>query len=205
MLRDVPANQQVVRGTVFDRLVATKGLQAGSGRNNRLAKGKLDAVQLARHKNAGEKIADHTNGVQVLRESPIVCRNVKTGHAAHFRIAQRCDYRSQVVWFHANVAVVNDQHLVARFLHHALEFGHFIVDGLASGANQDANLPVGKIVFQLFEDRHRGIVLIADAENQFILGIVLAAVTGQVLVGFGIQPAKGFQVADRRSEIRILR
>ena len=89
---------------------------------------------------------------------------------------------------------------MARFVHHAHQLGHFVIDGVAARTEQNPNLPVREIPLQLFQNRHGGIALISDAKNQFIFRIVLPAVTGKVFVSLGIHPAKGLEVADGRGK-----
>ena len=40
------------------------------------------------------------------------------------------------------------------------------------------------------------IALVAHAENHLVVWIVLAAITGQIFVGFRIEPTKRLEVAD---------
>ena len=139
----------------------------------------------------------------MLRERLVFCGHVKAGHAPHLRLPQRCHNRPQIIGFHAHVAVVDDQDLVPRFAHHAHQLGYFVVDGPASRAKQNPNLPVRKIASQLLEHWNGGIALVTHAENQLIFGIVLPTVTRQIFVSFRVQPAKRFQITDGRRETGI--
>src|SRR6266853_1419668 len=139
----------------------------------------------------------------MLRERFVVGGNVQAGHATDFGIAKRSHDGAQVVWLDANVAVVYDQNFVARFVHHADELGDFVVDGVAPRAVENANLAFWKIVHQLLKNGDGGVILIPDAEDQLVFRIILAAVAGEILVGFRIQAADRLQVADRRSKVHI--
>jgi len=52
----------------------------------------------------------------------------------------------------------------------------------------------GKIVHQLLKNGDGGIIFIADAENQLVIRVILAAVAGKILVGFRIQARTGFRL-----------
>src|SRR5215472_4719045 len=197
---DVPADEKVVRRLILDRLVSAKGSQAGPRGNDGLAKSKLHPVKLAGHDDPWEKIADQANRLKMLRKILIFSGNIERSDTTDLRIAQGCDYSAKIVRFDAHVAVVNHQNFVAGFAHHAHELADLVVDGIAARAEENADLAFGKVTLELFEDRHGGIVFIANAKNQLIFRIILAAVARQIFIGFGIQTAQGLQVADRRRE-----
>ena len=138
-----------------------------------------------------------------MRKSLVFRGNVQARHPSDFRISQRRHHSAQVVRLHANVTIIDDQDFVPRLIHHAHKLGHFVVDGLAPRSKKNANLPLRKIVFQLFQNRHRRITSIPNAKNQLVLRIVLPAITRQVFVSLGIQPPQRFEVAYRRRETGI--
>src|SRR5262249_49096038 len=78
------------------------------------------------------------------------------------------------------------------------ELCNLVIRSIASSSIQHANAALRKITDKLFQDRNCGVILAADAEQQFVVGIVLAAKAGEVLVCVRIDPAKRFQIADRR-------
>ncbi len=139
----------------------------------------------------------------MLREGLVSRRNVKAGHAPHFRIAQRRHNGTQIIWLHANIAVVNDQNLVPRLIHHTNKLGYLVIDGIAPGSKKNSNLPVGKVASQLLQNWHRRITFISNTKNQLKLRIVLPAIARQVFVSLGIQAAQRFEVAHGRRETGI--
>jgi hypothetical protein len=60
-----------------------------------------------------------------------------------------------------------------------------------------------KFLDQPFEKRQRRIVLI-DAKDQLVLGIILAAKAGVVFVGVEIETLDRFQTTDGRREVKAL-
>src|SRR5260370_36806674 len=100
---------------------------------------------------------------------------------------------------------VEQQGVVAGFAQQGEELGKFFVDGVAARAIEEANLALREIAHQLLKNGDRSVVLVADAKNQFVVGIVLAAVAGEIFVGFGVEPANRVESADRRSKIKLLR
>ena len=130
-------------------------------------------------------------------------RHVKAGDGANVGIGERSHDAAEIVGLNANIAVADDQDFVLRFVDKAREFGHFVVGGDAAGAVEHANLALGKVVDELLDDRQYGIVGIAHAKEDFVVGIILAAEAGEIFVGVGIEAANRLEIADRRREIRV--
>ena len=74
----------------------------------------------------------------------------------------------------------------------------------ATGAEEQADAALGKILDQFLQNRQRGIIRI-DAKKDLVFGIVLTAETGIVLVGIRIQSFDGFQATYRGREVKIRR
>jgi len=73
-------------------------------------------------------------------------------------------------------------------------FAEFLVDGLT--AQEQA--AIGPL------PRQHGILAVAHAENQLILGVVLPAEAGEVFVRVGVDAANRFQIADGRGEAGVV-
>ena len=67
---------------------------------------------------------------------------------------------AQVIGRDANVAIGDDEKIVFGFVDQANQAADFIVDGVAAGAEDQADVAVRKIALQFFEDRDGRIVLI---------------------------------------------
>src|SRR5580692_2728457 len=111
LFRYQASDEQVVRRPIFDSGVATEGCEMLSRGDDGLAKSEFNAVELARDEDAGIKITDHTDGLELLKKGVFVGGDVEAGDGADFWIAERRDDGTQIVWPHANVAVVDDQNL----------------------------------------------------------------------------------------------
>src|SRR5712664_989941 len=205
LLGDQPANQKVIRRAILDGLVTPETGEVRPRRDDGLPQGEFYAVQLPRHENPRIEIGNHADGLEMLGESLVLNRNVQAGHSTDLWITQRCNHGAQIIWLDANVAVVDHQHFIASLVHHTDQFRHFVVEGPASRTVEDSNLTFGEIAHQLLENGHSSIVLIADAENQLVIRVVLAAIARKIFVSFGIQAADGLQVAYRRGKIRVTR
>ncbi len=120
--------------------------------------------------------------------------------APTLRVLQRRDDGSQIVGADAHVAVVDDEDFVLRFADQAGEFGHFVIDADASGAVEEADAAVGKIAGELLNNRDNRIVGRADAEEEFVIRVILAAQAGEVFVSFVVEAADGLQITDWRGE-----
>ncbi len=126
---------------------------------------------------------------------------IEAGDGAGFGIGERGSDVPEKIGWNAHVAVADDDHFVLRLADHAGELGDFVIGGVAAGAEEDADASLGKIADEPLDDRERRIVVFIDAEEDFEVGIVLAAEAGEVFVRVGIETADGFQIADRRREI----
>ncbi len=70
-------------------------------------------------------------------------------------------------------------------------------------ADQQANLAVGKFPDQLLHGGHGGIGGFTDAEDQFVVGIILQAVAAEGLIHLRIDAAQRLQDTDGRSDGRL--
>src|SRR6266850_3426911 len=107
LLRDQTANQQIIGGLVFNRFVSAESSKARTGCNNGRSQGELNSIQLPGNQNSRVEIGIHADGLKMLRECFVLGGNVQAGHSSHFRITQRRHHGAQIIWLHANVAVIN--------------------------------------------------------------------------------------------------
>src|SRR6266850_641573 len=186
LLRDQASNQKIIGGPVFNGFVSAKFSKVRAGCDNGGPQGELNTIQLPGNQDSRIEIGIHAGGLEMLRESFVLGGNVETGYSADFGIAQRSHNSTQIVWLDANVAVVDYQDFVARFIHQPDQLGYFVVNGLASRTIQHADSPLREIAHQLLKNRHRCVIFIAHAENQLVVRIILPAVARKILVGFRI-------------------
>src|SRR5260370_35962371 len=187
LLRDQSANEKVIRGAILDGLITPESGEVRARRDDRLSQRELDSVELPRHENPGIKVGNNADRLKMLGNRFVMRGNVQASHAAHFRIAQRGHHGSQIIWLDPHVAVVDHQNFVASFVHHSDQLSHFVVDGVASRTIKDSNLTLGKITHQLLKNGHRSVVLIADAEYQLIIRVLLPAIALKIFLGFVLQ------------------
>src|ERR1700694_5142168 len=105
LLRDQTANQKIVGGLVFNRLVSAKSSKVRTGGNNGRSQGELNSIQLPSDQNSRIEVGIHADALQMLRERFIVNGLVEAGHATHFRVRQRRDNRAQVIRLDPDIAV----------------------------------------------------------------------------------------------------
>src|SRR2546422_2794968 len=67
--------------------------------------------------------------------------------------------------------------------------------------NQQANGQLRKVPDQLPDDWNRGVLFVRSREQDFVSGVVLAAETGEVLVGLAVEPPHRLEDAERRREV----
>jgi hypothetical protein len=140
---------------------------------------------------------------EFLDERGFARRFVQTSGAAQLSVTEGRCHRAKIIGTNAHIAIGDDQEFVLRFADQAHEAADFVVHGTAAGTVEDTNLTFRKIAAQAFDDGQRGVVVI-DAENDFVVGIILAAEAGVIFVGFGIEAANGLEATDRRGESGIL-
>jgi hypothetical protein len=141
----------------------------------------------------------------MLSEGGVVRGNVKASNSTDTRVAQRRYDCSQIVGIHTDVAVIDYKDFVLSFIDHAYELGYFVIDCGAARAIKNADATVGEILLQFVEDRNRGIALIMNAEDQFEVWVILAAITGEIFVGFRVETANRLEITYRRREVRVWR
>ena len=89
-----------------------------------------------------------------------------------------------------------------RLANHPAELIDLVAHAQRFRANQQANGDArGKSGMMFLNDRDGRFVGIRHAKKNFEFGIVLAAETCVIFVGFAVQPADRFQNAERRAEI----
>ena len=117
------------------------------------------------------------------------------------RIAKRRNDGAQEAGFDADVAVADEEEIVARFAGHAAKLVDLVACAERLGTDQQANRTLRKIARSVFDGGNRGIALVGNAKKNFEFGIILAAETRKVFVCFAVEAANGFQDADGRREI----
>ena len=88
-----------------------------------------------------------------------------------------------------------------RLRKHLQEIAHFEIHPEHVRANDETHRHVRKFLNQPLDNGNGGIVERGNAENDFVLGIILRAVTAQAFVSVRIQTAQGLQNRNRRREI----
>src|SRR5579863_261392 len=123
---------------------------------------------------------------------------IQAGHHAGLLVGQRSDDPAQVVALHADVAVVDDQMIVASKLQHLLEIAHLHVCPENVGTDLQTDRTVRKFLPQLFDTGDGRIRRITDSENNFVFGIILQAVTAEALVDLRIDAFQRLENRNRR-------
>src|SRR5262249_26893811 len=125
------AYQQIVSGTILDGRVPTKSgkmrARGGDGRTE----SEFDSIQLPSHEDARVEIRQHASGLQAVRQRAMFGRNVEAGDGASARVRQRPNNLAQIVRANADVAIADDQMLVARFGGKTRQLRDFIIRRVA--------------------------------------------------------------------------
>src|SRR6202041_1957976 len=124
---------------------------------------------------SGREIGAIAQGLESGREGPLGQAAVQTGDAANCRVGKRCGHGAQEARFDAHVAVTDKDDLVACLADHAAELVDLVACAARLGANQQADPAPREISDQFPYDRDRRLLVIADTEQDFKFGIILAA------------------------------
>ena len=100
-----------------------------------------------------------------------------------------------------HVAIIDDHIFVAGLFHHARQFGHFIVGGHPARAVEKHDSALRELLLQALDQWSNRVVVSADAEDNFVFGIILTAETGEILIGARIDAADRLEDADGRGKI----
>jgi hypothetical protein len=87
-----------------------------------------------------------------------------------------------------------------RFGNQPNQLGDFVIGSRGAGAVEHSYAALGKVALDFFDHRQHGIVSIPNAEENFVVRIVLPAKCREILVGVGIKSAKRLEDAHRRRE-----
>src|SRR5208282_5068988 len=97
---------------------------------------------------------------------------VEARDRADLRIAKRRNDRSEIIPADANVAVADNENIVARFAGHPRELVDLVGSAELLRAFQQANAPIRKIADDFLEHWNCGIVLVRNVKKNFIFGII---------------------------------
>src|SRR5690349_13923112 len=76
--------------------------------------------------------------------------------------------------------------LIASRLRHLLKIADLYIRPKYVGADHQPDIEIGEVAPEPFHTVHRGVGRIADAEDNFVLGIILQAIAAKTLVHFRI-------------------
>src|SRR5579863_1370769 len=201
LLGDQTTEQEIVARAIFEYLEAAEACDTLLGGHHCGSEREMNTVELPGHEYPGVKVRDHADRLQFFHERAIPRRDIEASDAADARIGERSDDTAQVAGVDANVGVVDDEGVVLRFALHQTQLGNLVVQRVVTCAVEQSNFTIGKVPHQFADHRDGRISLVGDAKDQFVLGIVLAAKTGEAFVSVGIEAAHGLEIADGRCEI----
>ena len=147
------------------------------------------------------KIRGVAEGFEAGGERAVGEAAIEAGDTADARIAEGCNHGAQEALLDADVAIADDEEIVARFTGHAAELRDLVACAHGLRADEQANWATGKIANDFFDHGDGGIGIVRHAEEDFELGVILAAEACVVVVSLAVEAVNGFQDADRRSEI----
>ena len=171
------------------------------GGRHRPAVGELHFLfKPSRHERARGGVQAHPQRVQIRRDPAIGPAPVKGGYRTHFGIGERCGRDPQIVRFHAHIAVAHDYEVVFCLMNKAAQAIYLAIGPHSCHTFDQPDGAVWKIGLQSLDDGHDGVIWLCHCKNDFVFGIIEPAVTCEILVGFVVHTAHGFQNTRGRRE-----
>ena len=124
--------------------------------------------------------------------------HLEAGYRSDSRIGERSNYSSQVIGANSDITVAHDDYFVLGFSDQASHFCDFVVQGAAARTKQNSYLALREFTNEFFQSRNHRIIGVPDAEENFVVRIILTAIAGEVLLSLGIKPPDRFQNTHRR-------
>src|ERR1700683_3606766 len=148
---DAVAQLVVVAEKVYQRGKATDPGEARLSGGHRRSQGKIDIAELPGGKHAGVEIAGDADGFQVGGKRRRGQPAVKAGHQADRWVLERKADGTQVIGFHADVAIADDQEVVAGVFRQADQLIHLLAGAELLAAGKEANRNRRKITYDFLD------------------------------------------------------
>ena len=142
------------------------------GRDRRSQSEANAALHGAGQQHASGKVGTQAERLQLRAECPPGDTAVKCRHHADCGILERRHHSPQIIGRYHDVAVVDDDVLIARLRQHLRQIADLAVQAEAFRAVNHAQGLPGKFLLQLFDQRQRRLCGIVHAEEHFVLGIL---------------------------------
>src|SRR5206468_2464952 len=106
---------QIVARAIHKGFISTKSGKSGARGGNGWSQSELHAIKLASHKDAGQEVGIHADGLQAVGKSCVIQRGIKASNAANLGIRERRHTLAEIIGAHPYVTVVDDESVVLRF------------------------------------------------------------------------------------------
>jgi hypothetical protein len=117
---------------------------------------------------------------------------VKAGDQADGSILKRKADGPQVAGFDADVAIADDQEVVAGIFSEADQLIHLLAGAELLAAGKEANGDGRKIAYEFLDYGNSRVAIIGYVKQNFKFWIILARKAGKILVGIAIESADRF-------------
>jgi hypothetical protein len=107
---------------------------------------------------------------------------VEAGHGTDARLLQRGDHAAKIAGIDPNIAIGEDDDLVAYARRHVDEVRDFAIQPVHLGVDHEIEIASGLELAQALDDRHRAVARMLDAADDLnVAGIILGAKGAEVL------------------------
>src|ERR1700687_1093114 len=124
--------------------------------------------------------------------------SIKTRYQPDLQILQRGNHVPQVVGLDADVAVVYHDVFVPRFRQHLRQVADFDVHAQVFQTEHKPDRNLRKFSLQSLDECNRRIISLADAKDNFVLGIVLQKMTAKAVIHLRISTPERLENRNRR-------
>jgi len=195
MLIEVPASEDL-KPVAAD--FAQNSFRSGNGR----AQAKANAAfQLPRSEHARTKVCADAQSFQTRSQRRPGHSAVEASDHSDAWVGQRRGHPAQVVGCDANVAVVDNQAVIASFRQHLRQVADLHVRAQDLRTNQQLNSAIGELPLQFLHALDCRVAGVAHPKNDFVFRIVLQAVAAKAFIHFRIGAFEGFKNRDGRQRL----
>jgi len=179
---------------IDDGWEAPDSFQIAAPEGERGTEAEMDAAfELTRRQNARAEIRADAEAFEARTQRRSRYAAIKAGHHSDSRISQGGDDALKIVRFDSNVTVIDDQMIVPSQCKHLCEIADLHIGAQNIWANHQLDFVLRELLLQRLHAGDRGIVGIADTEDDFVFRIVLQAVAAKALVNFRIDSFQRFE------------
>src|ERR1700733_7069753 len=204
-LCDAVAEFEIVGVIVDQRFKAPDARKSFFAGSHGGAVSKKNSFQLIGNKRATAELNGCTEAIELRAKVAFFNASENGSDRADRGIFEIFDDHSEIVRLDADVAIAEDEKIVARFADEAHHFADFIAVAEIFRADEHPDFRPRKIGHHFLNYGNGRVFIVLHYENHFVFGIIQTAEAGVIIVCAAIGAADRLQNADGRREVHWVR